>query len=125
MTMLGGVSDWQVQQWITALVAGENWGSLHFSDPMADEANASATEVPGATYQRAQLFFVADGTRGMFNSGTTTWLGLAPTTITHVGVFDSVVGGHLRCSIPLLAPYIVLPGKGYSAAAETLYWRWP
>ena len=120
--MNGYLSDWQVGQLINWLVTQDFYVSLHHTT--IDQGDPTASEVPGASYRRAKTGFGALGARAMVNLATLNWTGMDPTAITHLGIFDAAVGGHLRGVCPLALPVVVSAGVGFSWPTGELVWSW-
>jgi len=122
-TALGYATDWQVSQWITGMLAGAHFASLHYQNPIG--VDPLATEVPGVSYSRPQITFVAAGARAIVSTNDQSWRGIGECVVTHLGIWDQMVGGNLRYVIPLPTPVRILVGAGYTHPAGELYIRWP
>jgi len=125
MTMLGRLTDWQVDQIIDLFIGTgqENWVGLHFSDPSG--AHPEATEVPGGTYTRQRATFAQVGARAIRTTNAQSWGSLTQTVVTHFGVWTAPYAGQLRAYVPLVSPLYVLEGGAYVLPAQELYFRWP
>jgi hypothetical protein len=121
--MMGALTDWQVGQFITALLAGQHFVSLHYADPGL--GSPTATEIPGASYARAPATFVRVGNRAIRTTNGQSWPSLGETVVTHHGIWDAAYNGHLRAVITLVTPFYVTEGGSYQLAAGDLYYRWP
>lgn len=122
---LGYVSNYQVGQWMAALVAGHSYASLHFSDPGVVQDNPSATEIVGSSYRRAPVVWSIASARVLTSTNAQEWRSLAETVVTHLGVWDDAYGGHLMAIIPRVTPLYVLSNGSFRLEAGELYIRWP
>jgi hypothetical protein len=122
-TMMGQLTDWQVGQLITFLLAGQHYVSLHNGDPGI--VDPTATEIPGASYSRQPATFVPVGARAIRTSNKLSWPSLNETVVTHLGIWTASHGGNMRAITTLVNPFYVTAGGTYELAAGELYYRWP
>jgi hypothetical protein len=119
MTTLGTLSDWQVADLIGYLTTGQFWASLHTADPRVGVPTAN--EFGGTSYHRIEVTMAASGSRLLVSTNAQDWSTLAAGTLSHVGLFDGSIGGHLRAAMPLDVPLVIVEGAAYGLAPGAIY----
>ena len=115
---MGGISDYQEEAWLNALLNGaaDQWVSLHTADP----GETGASEVTGGSYVRKQVPMDPWVTGVVDNTGAITWIGMPATTITYVGIWDAETTGHFLIGGLLTVPKTLNAGDTFQINAGDL-----
>lgn len=114
--MNGQVTDYVAGNWLKDFTPA--WFSLHVADP--GRAGNIHSEVVGGSYKRLSGAFTPYDARTIWLNVVLTWTGLPAVLITHVGIWDKSINGHLLSSAQLPPPFPdVKQGGSFSLAAKT------
>jgi hypothetical protein len=110
--MNGEVTDYTADAWLTWLVGTKGaWLSCHIGNPII--AGFLQTEVVGGSYLRQLgVWLLPPTNRSLWLNAAVTFKGMPQAVLTHVGMCDAPVNGHLLAIAALPVPLPSVPQGG-------------
>jgi len=115
------VADVQTTLWLNSFVEGPLYAALHYEPPALDDPTAS--EMPGATYQRRAVSWDSATPRMVTNAAPLRWYNLSAGQVAAWSLFDDPVRGRMRIEHVLDVPWPIDARGAFEIGVGDLYVR--